>query len=438
MEKKCSNPNCLHVNKESSHYCVNCGEPLEKSGWILPRPVRYRVVSESDYNEKVNQVVALEKERNRLRKQIGDSWGYKFEMWLKDYWVAVFWTFLIVILIILTGWFFKSCDFGKIFEMANNPNKEMEKIQVLQDMKTLKYGIYNKETEAMTVPYEYDSISHKKLNTMLGSDGVKNYMDYYCLYRDGKIRIANASGNLTIDTGLDSISRDFSGLFVMFRGGKRGLFDTFGNQIIPCEYQYVIWQKPPRFSSFEHPGVYVGNIIPVKVDDNSGWELYNRQGRKIRGQHYAFAIQTGDPRLIKVREKTNDYHSYGLVDESGQEIMPCKYYTISAFGNERAWVREKYSDSWSLIDNKGNRLMTLAKGYYPSVFSYGLAAITEKDKVAYCDVSGKFVIPMKYERVYNSNGSFTSPSFYNGKARVSFNGKPGYINKDGMFSPDTN
>ena len=135
MEKKCSNPNCLHWNKESSHYCVNCGEPLEKSGWILPRPVRYRVVSESDYNEKVNQVVALEKERNRLRKQISDSWGYKFEMWLKDYWVVVFWTFLIVILIILTGWFFKSCDFGKIFEMANNPNKEMEKIQVVQDMK---------------------------------------------------------------------------------------------------------------------------------------------------------------------------------------------------------------------------------------------------------------------------------------------------------------
>ena len=93
---------------------------------------------------------------------------------------------------------------------------------------------------------------------------------------------------------------------------------------------------------------------------------------------------------------------YGIVDENGQVIIPCKYYSISVFGNDRAWAKQSYSDSWSLITSTGERLMTLSKGITPSAFHDGMAAVTEKGKIGYCDTSGKFVIPMNFECVRNN------------------------------------
>lgn len=142
--------------------------------------------------------------------------------------------------------------------------------------------------------------------------------------------------------------------------------------------------------------------------------------------------------MIKVREIRNDYKVlYGIVDDNGQVIIPCQYYCISVFGNDRAWVKKSYSDSWSLITSRGERLLTLSKGYTPSVFHDGLAAITESGKIGYCDTSGKFVIPMNYEQIRNSDGSYMSFDFYNGKARVSYNGKIGWIDKTGKFTMDS-
>ena len=77
MAKKCDNPQCLHINADSSHYCVRCGNPLEKKWSILGMfPVNYIVVDKDKYN-------ALTKERDNLRRQINNSWGIKIENWIK-------------------------------------------------------------------------------------------------------------------------------------------------------------------------------------------------------------------------------------------------------------------------------------------------------------------------------------------------------------------
>lgn len=420
MERTCSK--CNYSNSSTSHYCVKCGAPLEKEKDFLFLGMRRCLYKKYEVIAKT-ELEALRNERNRLRKQINDSWGIKVENWIKDNKNTIGWTIASIFAIIFVGMVIIKCDFS---------TKASEVIEIRKDEVSGKYAIYNNESKTLVTPYEYDSISHRK-----GMDYQGVYRNFFYLYKNWKIGVADSTGKTTVNCELDGTEGAYSGVIILKKGEKQGLMDIFGHQIIPCEYQYILWENETEYSSLEHPGRYVGNILPVKADKNGGWELYNRSGRKIRGQRYKAAIQTGNPRLIKVRENRNDYKVlYGIVDENGQVIIPCKYYSISVFGNDRAWARQNYGDSWSLITSKGERLMTLPKGLTPSAFHDGMAAVTEKGKIGYCDTLGKFVIPINFERVRNNDGSYVSYDFYNGKARVIYNGKTGYVDKIGTFTPD--
>lgn len=422
MEKKCNY--CNYCNSETSHYCVRCGKPLEKKYIFSKEPdKKYNVIAETELISLRNERNSFRNERDRLRKQINESWGIKMENWIEDNKNAILWTIAAIFALIFIGWMLIKCDFS---------HEQVNVIEIRKDDTTGKYGIYNNESKTLVLPHEYDSISHRKGTNYQGD------WNFFFIYKNGKFGVADSTGRITISCELDKARGFYNGIDILFKEDKQGLMNAYGQQIIPCEYQYVLWENEPKYSSLEHPGTYVGNILPVKADKNSGWELYNRSGRKIRGQHYKVAIQTGDPKLIKVRESRNDYKVlYGIVDENGQITIPCKYYSISVFGNDRAWVKQNYSDSWTLITSKGERLMTLSKGVTPSAFHDGMAAVSEKGKIGYCDTSGKFVIPMQYEQIRNSDGSYTSKDFYYGKAKVSYNGKPGSIDKTGKFTPDS-
>ena len=477
MAKKCDK--CGHNNRLTYSYCVKCGK-------LLPGMYEKEVVRKDSYvdkdefikiakerNEFSRQVASLQNEVNKLRQNqhtaptgsriitdkeyndlLSDSktlktyrsngyapWGKRlisnseydrlsrnwikrlgddFESWMDKYW----WIILVFVgLVVACIYIVKSC--------GNDAKKITESIEIVKDRNTGKFGIYDNKTNALVTPYEYDSISHRR-----GNDYQGVYRNYFYLYKNGKIGVADSTGKTSINCELDATEGAYNGVIILQKGDKQGLMDCYGHQIIPCEYQYVLWQRKPN-TTFECPGTYVGNIIPVKSGNNTGWELYDRSGHKIRGQHYEIVMQTGDPHTIKVRDKirvTNaSYYKllYGTVDESGHDIIPCKYYSMSRFSNDRAWVKEYYNDSWTLITPKGEKVMSLSKSYIPSVFSEGLAYISENKKIGFCDVNGKFVIPMNFEK---ANDSY--PTFYGGKAKVIYNGRIGFVDKKGIFTPE--
>lgn len=415
MARTCSK--CKHSNSSTSHYCVKCGEPLETINILSFKfTKRYEVIDETELN-------ALRNERNRLQKQISESWGIKFENWINDHKNTILWTIVTVFASAIAGWMFTTYDFSQ---------EVSEGIEIRKDRVSGKYGIYNKGSNMLVVPYEYDSIYHRKGINYQGD------WNFFFTQKNGKFGVLDSTGRITVSCELDQVLGLYNGIGILFKEGKQGLMNAYGQLILPCNYKYVLWETTPKYSSIEHPGTYVGNILPVKADKNRGWELFDRNGKKIREQYYKEAIQTGHPQLIKIREIRNDNKSlFGIVDERGQIVVPCTYQCISVFGNERAWARKNYGGPWSLITSSGKRLLTLPKGYAPYAFSEGLAAVTKEGKLGYCNTSGTFVIPMNYEPIRNKDGGYLIYHFNNGKALVSFNGKTGYIDKDGTFTPKT-
>ncbi len=412
----------IYVNREEANRNITRYNEMVNSGYA---PSGKRIITEEE-NKELKEIACLHdnwnKERNRIKNATNyhDVKHYTWDFYLGTIWAVIF---ILIGSIYLYGWIFPYIWNELLKKDASN-----EFIQVLKDNKTGKFGIYDNKTNALVTPYEYDSIRHYK-----GNDYQGVYWNCFYLYKNAKIGVSDSTGKITIDCDLDAAEGAYNGVIILQKGDKQGLMDCYGHQIIPCEYQFVLWENRPKYSNLEYPGDYVGNIIPVKADMNSGWELYDRSGRKIRGQHYKVAIQTGDPKLIKVREI---YQSgYGVVDENGQVVIPCKYYSISVFGNERAWVKESYNDPWSLIDTKGHKIVPLSKGLIPSAFHDGMAAVKDKsnDMVGYYDATGKYVIQMgDYKAIEGID-----PSFHAGRARVYYNGKPGYIDKTGKFTPYT-
>lgn len=405
MARTCSK--CNYSNLDTSHYCVKCGAPLEKT-WLFPK--RYKVIAETELDSLTN-------ERNRLRKQINDSWGIKIEKWIKDNKNTIVWTIASIFALFFLGWMFTKCDFS---------TKVLDVIEIRKDEASGKYGIYNNESNILVTQYEYDSIQHRN---WVDAESYKR--NYYCLFRNNLIGIADSSGAVTVSCNLSSIEGAYSGLIIMrCESGNEGLLDTYGTPLFDTNYYRVLWEKTPVFD-FYTSGTYVGNIIPVKRSSNSGWELFDRTGKRISSKSYPEVIQTGVPNLIKV--KLNGY--YGLVNTKGQEVLRCNARWISRYQEDIAFVDYPNSKYLYAINLLGNKIFSISKEYKTQwLVKEGLfARMDSHGKIGYYDKTGKLVIPHKYEQTKDGN-TLIQPNFHNDSAFVSYQGEKGVLLKEGTFN----
>ena len=270
------------------------------------------------------------------------------------------------------------------FWLFNSNNAIVNNIEIVQDNTTKKYGIYNHTIDSLIVPYEYDSI----------------------LYAGNEMSI-------------------------MYRDSMQGVCNNEGQIVIPCENQYVFWETRPTEWTWEIPNDYVGNIIPVKHSQNSGWDIYDKYGKRINLFTYQDATQTGEPDLIKV--KLNDL--FGIIDIKGHQIVSCNSTRISKFRKEKAFI--EYRGKEDVVNNKGKVLCSFATDYKNLWhFSEGLFAKKNQDgKIGYYDETGKLVFQHIYEQAKEGN-NLLNPSFDGDSARISYNGRNGYLYRDGSIKLD--
>lgn len=407
MAKECEHCGFTN-NPDTAHYCAKCGQPLEK--WLNLIPEEYIVVRKRDYD-------SLQSENRNLRNQLENTWSARAKRrWkkVKDE-VSIWGIFVLVIVGVSIFW-------EPISSWVSSWFSGKEGVEIRAE--SGKYGLFNHDEDRQTLPFEYDTIIPYK----------NEQTDFYLIHRQGHWGLADHAGVRTVDCMLDSLQWVKSGgLLRLFGNGKQGLADWQGNLVLPCTYHRVLWEENPHtWTYFYDAGDYVGDIIPVKRSADGLWTLHDRSGKRIADDAFRYVAQSGSSNLVRVSRKSS-YRDWGLVNATGNIVVPLEYdkYDLSVYGNGRAWKKD--GKVWTCMDEQGKTIYTLLADKQPGIYSEGLCVVYSGDYIEYYDKEGKQVIPPKY-KVVKGNGTVYVPDFYDGRAYVSYNGQPGYIDKQGNFT----
>lgn len=139
-----------------------------------------------------------------------------------------------------------------------------------------------------------------------------------------------------------------------------------------------------------------------KQDEKTGlYGFVNAEGKYIvkpiyKEVDFNFGYKTGISKVINKNDKV------GFVNESGKEIIPCKYDNVRAFENGYAVVEVKsgeYTSNYGLIDSLGREVIPLKYGalvYYPKE-KLLTAGEQNTSNIGVMDLTGKWIIPAQYE-----------------------------------------
>lgn len=254
--------------------------------------------------------------------------------------------------------------------------------------------------------------------------------------------------------------------------GKYGYVDKTGREVVAPKYD-----EAEPFSD---------GMARVKLDGKYGY--IDTSGREVVAPKYGdaetFSGGVARVNLDYSREKVGydeekkadiiniDYGSWGLIDNTGQEVLSPKYFDIWSFHEGLASVNSGGSlpagyagpgtyvtiikgGKWGFINTMGNEVIPLqydGVGY----FSEGLAVVERNKKAGFVNTSGAEVIPLIYDYAFEFTGGLAMVErndkwgfinqegkeivpvkyddtnyFYEGLAVIQLNGKYGYVNKKG-------
>ncbi len=155
---------------------------------------------------------------------------------------------------------------------------------------------------------------------------------------------------------------------------------------------------------------------PTKVEKEQQPEVTMEALAKVMPKYNS--VSNFSEGLAVVCDKETDL--YGFIDKMGNEVIPCQYYDVLAFFSEGIAVVSKDGDGWSLIDKKGQEIISFDNQFRPGFqvrFQDGMMAIFnyEDEKEGYIDKAGKVVIPAELD-MRMCNGPI-SVSFNDGLCR---------------------
>ena len=129
---------------------------------------------------------------------------------------------------------------------------------------------------------------------------------------------------------------------------------------------------------------------------------------------------TGSSLLADVTPFRSKEGLYGIKNTQNKVLIGAIYKQVSRFAGNIAAVQLP-NGMWGLIDNQGN-VVSPCKYDSVSFFQEGMARVKFKGKYGYIDLTGKDAVTAIYDKAHH---------FENGKARVSLDGKWMLIDKKG-------
>ena len=148
----------------------------------------------------------------------------------------------------------------------------------------------------------------------------------------GKYGLIDKAGHEVVPPVYDylySFSTSYGDMMKVEQGGKYGLLDEQGRVVLPVEYDYLY-----SFSSS------YGGLMKVEKGKKLG--LVNRNGQVVLpvAYDYIYNVSTTYDGLMRVEQN----RLYGLVNKSGEVVLPVKYEYIHSCKNGRAKVTYQGTD----------------------------------------------------------------------------------------------
>lgn len=277
----------------------------------------------------------------------------------------------------------------------------------------------------------------------------------------GQWGFIDTNGTETIPLWYDEVQYFQDGVAQVKKNGKYGLVNKLGKEIVPVQYDSIFRKDLAQgFIWIMQNGKYgiisyrsSKEIVPVQSISLKDAVAFLRVQFKNKFEHLSIAQKNTSLHVLydsisgfvdgyALAQKGTGWGAQcGIIDSTGQEIIPCRYYSIAAyprFFNNGCLAVMNTEGKWGFINNKGEEIV--APGKYESTwwFSEGLAAVGNNiewkkqpngsmiqgnGRWGFVDTTGREVIPLRFEE---------AQSFYDGLARVKMKGKYGMINSQGV------
>ena len=171
--------------------------------------------------------------------------------------------------------------------------------------------------------------------------------------------------------------------------GKWGVIDSTGYEIIPCQYDNVMYQR---------------NIDAIIAVNDNKYGLFTKQGEEIVPCVYDPIKDYYDYYKTKQTLVVSQNKKYGLINsELRKEIIPCEYHSISTDYSNTDYYRvyaEKNFKEGGLFDKTGKMILSCEYKHISSIFHSNIVGVTTKDdKWGFYNIeSGEWFIPLgKYQ-----------------------------------------
>ncbi|MEM7101904.1 MAG: WG repeat-containing protein [Bacteroidota bacterium] len=244
-----------------------------------------------------------------------------------------------------------------------------EGLFIFQDKTEKKYGLVE-VGKGEIVPPKYDEIKsfsngYARVFTKLGFN-----------YDWGLI---DKSGKEIIPLGEESMLDYAEGLVPVKKDNKWGFMDLESN-----------WMIDPIFS-FVSP--FKNGFAPAKFNDL--WGYIDKNGEWTIKPQFADA-QSFNNGLAVVKKK----HSKAeyLIDRKGKLLLEQGYSAIYAWGKQGLWKVQNFDEKYAIVNNTGKPISKWYKNLYFPVNGF-IEVSNEGYKDGLIDLSGKEIIPLKYEDV---------------------------------------
>lgn len=259
---------------------------------------------------------------------------------------------------------------------------------------------------------------------------------YFIVVQGNKKGVIDAEGNELLEPIYEEIHPwyDNKDALVIIQNEKEGLYNAKKKEMIfPVEYEHISW------NTYSVNGI-IGEWIQLEKEDDNKWALGNIETGELLGDD-SRSVSYYQPN-VNLAEINEDYHLYGLINDTGEEVVPCKYDGISTFsdegyacviknghagiintdgivtaevegeftgfpyffdrGNANAFVLER-EDGLLIVDAKGNEILSCGDAEGQGIYEDGkILLLYKKGKYGCMDSTGKTMIPFEYENLVMS------------------------------------